>query len=438
MEIRGVGVLYTRTILMVLSLALVTACGKDISAAMGPAAEAAQAPPAPPAFDQGFLDRLDAELQGPVQNGKYRNIAYALLKDGQRVHTGFLGPHNEANSQTVNDRTIYRIYSMTKPVTAVALMKLHEDGKFQLDDPVTDYLPELAKLEVLQRIDANGAPVTARPARMPTIRELLTHTAGLGYGAGRPDYVNARLDAEGVLNKASSAEMIRALAKVPLAYEPGTGWQYSIASDVQGALIERLSGQPLGAFLEAEIFGPLDMQDTGFWVEEADRARLAPLTAWAPDTGRTAVDSPIAAMARAGLPYEAGGHGLVSTLADYERFLLMLMNEGELDGVRILKPDTVRLITANALPPPPEDMSAQPAGPGYGLGFGFGVATVEDYMLAGLNAPDGTYYWEGAAGTWFWVDPENKIIFIGLVQNLSPHLTSLRKPSMLAVYRALN
>jgi CubicO group peptidase (beta-lactamase class C family) len=427
-----------RIILLALSLALVNACGDGASTVREPAPRAIQAPPAPPAFDQEFLDRLDADLQGPVQNGEYRNVAYTLLKDGQRVHSGFLGPHNEENSQTVNDRTIYRIYSMTKPVTAVGLMKLHEDGAFQLDDPLTDYLPELAKLEVLQRIDANGAPVTAPPARVPTIRDLLSHTTGLGYGAGRPDYVNARLDAEGVLNKASSGEMIRALAKVPLAYEPGTGWQYSIASDVQGALIERLSGQPLSAFLEAEIFGPLDMQDTGFWVEEADRARLAPLTAWAPDTGRTTVDSPIAAMARAGLPYEAGGHGLVSTLADYERFLLMLMNEGELNGVRILKPETVRLITANALPPPPEDMSVKPVGPGYGLGFGFGVATIEDYMLAGLNAPNGTFYWEGAAGTWFWVDPENKIIFIGMVQNLSPHVNNMRKPSMQWVYRALN
>lgn len=427
-----------RTILVMLSLALVNACGEDVSTVMEPAPRATQSPPTPPAFDQGFLDRLDAELQGPVQNGKYRNVAYTLLKDGQRVHSGFMGPHNESNSQTVNDRTIYRVYSMTKPVTAVGLMKLHEDGEFQLDDPLTDYLPELAELEVLQRIDANGEPVTAPPARMPTIRDLLSHTAGFGYGSGRPDYVNARMDAEGVLNKTSSAEMITAVVKVPLAYEPGGGWQYSIASDVQGALIERISGKPLSVFLEAEIFAPLNMQDTGFWVDEANRARLAPLTAWAPDTGRTNIESPEAAMVRAGLPYEAGGHGLVSTLADYERFLLMLMNGGELDGVRILKPETIGLITANALPPPPEDMSVKPAGPGYGLGFGFGVATVEDYMAAGLNAPNGTYYWEGAAGTWFWVDPENKIIFIGMVQNLSPHVGSMRKPSMQGVYRALN
>lgn len=391
------------------------------------------------AFEKSYLDRLDDELFGPARNGQVRNVAFALLKDGQRVHSGFLGPHNAVNAATVDDHTLYRIYSMTKPVTAVAMLKLYEAGKFQLDDPVTDYVPEFAALQVLRRIDANGNPVSSPPARPATMRELLAHMAGFGYGAGRQDYVNARIDGEGVLRKSSSDAVISALVQIPLAYDPGADWQYSIASDVQGVIIERLSGKSLDAYLEAEIFAPLGMVDTGFWVEESDLSRLAPLTAWAPDTNRQELGVPEASMARVGLPFAAGGHGLVSTMADFERFLLMLANDGELDGVRILKPETVKLMTTNALPPAPSMESGErPIGPGYGLGYGFGVATVEDARLASLNVPDGTYYWEGAAGTWFWVDPENDIVFIGLLQNMSPHLRNLRKPAMMSVYRALN
>lgn len=416
---------------------LLASCGE------APAPEMISAPqPAAPVvnvFDSSYLDRLDDEMFAPARNGRVRNVAFSLLKDGQRVHSGFLGPHNDANTATVDDRTLYRIYSMTKPVTAVAMMKLHEAGKFGFDDPITDHLPEFAGLEVLRRIDANGNPVTSPPARPATMRELLAHMAGFGYGAGRQDYVNARIDAEGLLRKGSSEEFIRALAQIPLAYDPGTDWEYSIASDIQGVLIERLSGMPLDAYLEAEIFGPLEMTDTGFWVEAADRPRLAPLTSWSPESGRTELGEPEASMSREGLPFASGGHGLVSTLADFERFLLMLANEGELGGVRILKPESVKLMTTNAMPPAPEMGSGQrPIGPGFGLGYAFGVGTVEDARLASLNAPEGTFYWEGAAGTWFWVDPQNDIVFIGLLQNLSPHMQNLRKPAMMTVYRALN
>lgn len=418
----------------------VAACGEkpaplDMQGPVAPRAVAAR-----PDFDETFLQRLDDVVSGPVRDGKILNAAYVLNKDGVRVRTGFYGTHSEANTAPVNDRSIYRIYSMTKIVTAAAMMKLQEQGKLNLDDPVADYLPELAGLEVLRRVDAFGKPVTSPPAHPPTLRELLTHTAGFGYGAGRSDYVNARIDGDGVLGASSLGEMTKALARIPLAYEPGSGWEHSIASDVQGAVVERVSGQSLGAFMDAEFFGPLGMPDTGFSVDSARASRLVALTSWTTDGGRTELGEPLASMAKTGLPLEAGGHGLVSTLADFERFLLMLAGDGELDGVRVLSTESVALITANALPvvDPYAESGKKAVGPGYGRGFGFGIGVITDQRMSGLTAPAATYYWDGASGTWFWVDRENGIVFVGLVQNLSPEGFELRKRTMEMVYRGLN
>lgn len=421
-------------------LVVAAACGDRPAEVDLPEAPVPQPSVTQPDFDESFLERLDGVVSGPVRDGKALNAVYVLNKDGVRVRTGFYGTHSELNSDPVTDRSLYRIYSMTKIVTAAAMMKLYEQGKFRMDDPVSDYLPEFSGLQVLRRVDAFDNPVTSRPEHPPTMHELLTHTAGFGYGSGRGDYVNARLDGDGVLKKATLADMTKALARIPLAYEPGTDWQYSIASDVQGAVIERICGQPLDAFMETEIFGPLGMRDTGFWVEAADAPRLVALTGWTAAGGRVELGEPLASMDRKGLPLEAGGHGLVSTLADFERFLLMLANDGTLDGVRVLSPESVKQITSNALPEvdPFAESGAKAIGPGYGRGFGFGAAVITDQRMSGLTAPDGTYYWDGAAGTWYWVDRTNSIVFIGFVQNLSPEGFDQRTRSMEMVYRALN
>jgi CubicO group peptidase (beta-lactamase class C family) len=428
----------TRLIIGGIFVALVVGCGKD------PAPLDIQQPVAPqpvvsrPDFEESFLQRLDDVVSAPVRDGKILNAVYLLDKDGRRVRSGFYGAHSMENDTPVTDKSIYRIYSMTKLVTAVAMMKLYEQGKFNLDDPVSKYLPELAGLEVLRRVDAFGNPVTSPPAHPPTMGELLTHTAGFGYVSGRSDYVNARIDRDGVLNKRTLDEMTRSLAKIPLAYEPGTSWEYSIASDVQGAVIERITGQSLGAFMKAEIFTPLGLRDTGFSIDSADAARLTAPTAWTEEGGRTDIGEPLRNLANPGAQLESGGLGLVSTLSDLERFLQMLAQDGELDGVRVLTPQSVALITANALPVVDPYSGEEAIGPGFGRGFGFGVGVVTDQRMSGLTAPNATYYWDGASGTWFWVDRENDIVFIGLVQNFSPQNFDHRKRTMEMVYRALN
>jgi CubicO group peptidase (beta-lactamase class C family) len=322
---------------------------------------------------------------------------------------------------------------MSKPITGVGLMILHEEGKFQLTDPVAKYLPELAKLEVREeRTDPATGEVTVHthPARNPiTVRDLLRHTAGFTYGFFGDTEVDRRYRESGILLEDKNlAETVTKLGQLPLLFEPGTQWHYSVAVDVQGRLIEVLSGKPLDRFLEERVFAPLGMSDTSFTVANKEWKRLAIL--YSPEGTGSGSDLFLTASGgkkplvpadpdradrgyREGGTYFSGGGGLVSSAVDYLHFAQMLLNGGELDGKRILSRKSVELMTTDHLGDIPGLWS-----PGYGFGLGFAV--LEDVGATGALGSVGEFNWGGAAGTRFWVDPKEGLIGIYMIQIL-PH-----------------
>jgi CubicO group peptidase (beta-lactamase class C family) len=308
-----------------------------------------------------------------------------------------------------------RIASMTKPITGVALMMLLEEGKWSLDDPVAKHIPEFANLQVLA---ADGTRV---PQATPmTMRQLVSHSAGFAYGLSLGSPVDAMYREQRVLDRGTSLdEMIRKLAALPLAFQPGERWYYSAAVDVQGYLVQKLSGMPFDAFLRTRLFGPLKMADTDFALTPVQLPRLASIHTHDAE-GRLVAAPPVGAggllgdpTQRPGLP--SGGGGLFSTTHDYYRFCQMLLQGGELDGVRILQPATVALLHANQLPP------GVTVGGGISrafadLQFGVDVAIVTPAAAAAMGQPAGSYFWGGAFGTWFWIDPANGIVALFMVQ----------------------
>jgi CubicO group peptidase (beta-lactamase class C family) len=328
------------------------------------------------------------------------------------VHRAVLGAKDLAAGEPLADDTIFRIYSMTKPVTAAAMMILHDQGLWSPEDPIARHLPEFAGVKVL---------AGAAAAHEPTLRELLTHTAGLAYGFDPNDPTDAAYIAASVWQSQDLAEMARRIASAPLAYQPGSRWRYSISMDVQGALIEKLSGQSLPDFMRARIFQPLSMADTDFFVPASKTPRLAALYRMGKTGGLQVVDRPMLSHDAGRIPKIAsGGGGLFSTADDYARFAQMLLNGGELSGVRILTPEAVALMTANHLS---EEIMAGGFGVGHqqirpGFGYGFNGAVFTDPARAGSRVGRGTYQWDGAAGTWFWIDPEHDLLFVGLIQRM--------------------
>jgi len=423
------------------ALILVTACGQSNETQLSAPEEATAetetpAPDPAKSFTPSILAMLDQEMAAVVRDRKVSSMSYVLIKDGQRVASGFHGTRTLDAADPVDDRTIYRIYSMTKPVTAVGLLMLYEEGKFSLDDPITKFLPEMSKLAVFDGLSAGG--IRTRPVNhVPTMRELLLHTAGFGYGDGRQDYVSQQFLTRQIDSAASSDELVEKVASIPLKYQPGEAWSYSIASDLQGVIIERIAGQSLEQYLDERIFVPLGMADTGFTVEEVDSSRLAILTGWTAEAGMQPLPGPAQTLRPAEVARYSGGHGLVSTIADYERFAAMLLNGGSLGDVRLLKPETVSMMVTNGLAFVDPATGLPLHRPGRGVGFGFGVGVIDDTIASGLGAPEGSFYWDGAAGTWFWVDPRHDLMFIGMLQNLSSSPITMRRSAMQRVYHAL-
>lgn len=367
-------------------------------------------------FDSGRLQRLDNYVAGFVHSGKVAGATTLLARHGKIVQFKTYG-RKAVDGPPMTEDTIFRIYSMTKPVTGVAMMMLFEEGKFRLDDPVTRYLPELANLKVATGFDAAGQPILEDMKRPPTMRELMAHTAGFGYGLSPDSQADKHYRSVEVMNAGSMEQFVQRVAKLPLLYQPGSSFQYSLSVDIQGALVERLSGQKLGQFFEQRIFRPLKMTDTSFYVPREKLGRLAGIYNGMKD--RRLQD----ATTVFGYPrpdpsvppgFESGGAGLYSTTMDYARFSQMLLNGGELDGVRILSPATVNLIASNH---EPKDVLARGAG-GFNenRSYGLNVEVLHNPSAAGSLAGRGTFSWGGAAGTWFWVDPVNDLIFVGMVQ----------------------
>ena len=408
------------------------------------------------------LERIDAHMRQAVADGTMVGGLGLIARRGRVAYQETYGLANREAGRPMSTDSIFRIYSMTKPITSVAVMMLHEEGRFLLSDPIGKYLPDLADLVVATATaDGDGAagpaseqdgnagdapqPLDSRePNRQPTIRDLLRHTAGLTYGIFGETPVDALYrQAELITGDMTLGDFITRLGKIPLQYEPGVRWHYSVSVDVQGALVEAVSGISLGAFLQAHIFAPLGMVDTGFTASKETWPRVAQLyspeglpgdwSAFMADTSSKALviaDDQFNRDFREGAKFQSGGGGLLSTAPDYLRFCQMLLNGGELDGVRLLSPKSVELMAADHLG------EVEIGFGGKGRGFGLGFAVVLDAGAAGELGSAGTYSWGGAAGTGFWIDPQEELIGIFMTQSI-PHRTQLRDQFRSLAYQTL-
>ncbi len=416
--------------------------GVSLLAALLAAIVCAQTPPAAVGFSPQRLERLHAVLQKKVDEKQLAGVVTLMARHGKIVDFAAYGRKDLASGAPMSKDAIFRIYSMTKPVTGVAMMILYEQGKWSPGDPIAKYIPEFAALKVFKGVDANGQPILEDPLRAPTMAELMSHTAGFTYGIFGSTAVDKMYRDAGVMRSENLQQMIDRLAKIPLLYQPGTKWVYSVSVDIQGYIVEKLSGKPLGEFMRENIFTTLAMKDTGFHVPAEKLSRLATLYA-ANATGELV---PTAggniAMDYAKEPsMPSGGGGLVSTASDYLRFSQMVLNGGELGGTRLLAPSSVMLMRANRLPP--AMMNSREFGiaffhisPGFGFGFDYGVYT--DPAFISRTVGKGSLTWVGAGGTWFWIDPANDIVFIGMIQRTlgadSPDMDTLTQE---LVYQAL-
>jgi CubicO group peptidase (beta-lactamase class C family) len=381
------------------------------------------------------LERLDAGMQAMVDDGKLAGISTMLARHGKVVYTDTVGKLDVSKSDPVALDSIFRIYSMTKPIVGVAMMMLHEEGKYQLNDPVSKYIPGFADLQVYTGEGADGSMQTeplARGRRI-TMRDLMKHTAGLGYVLNPRHPVTKAFQENQVLNPAASLQtMIDKIVKVPLIAQPQTMWAYSSGVDVQGYLVEELSGQPLAEFLQERIFEPLGMLDTAFFVPPAKTDRVAAIHAPSRDGGLTPTYEGRGALRTEDPAGPSGGGGLYGTAPDYIRFAQMLLNEGELNGVRLLSPRSIEMMSANHLT---DVEQATYRRPGQGWGLNFSVVT--DGAASGESWSTGSYYWVGIAGTWFWVDPEEDLAFVGMIQANGPAINEVQQLSRSLVYQAV-
>lgn len=393
-------------------------------------------------FSESGMEQLDKAMRQIVANQDVAGMVWMLAKDGN-VATFETSGFARIDDQTPMEKdTLFRIYSMTKPVTGVALMVLHEQGLWEFDDPVSKFIPEFKDLKVMRAHDDDNIDLVALN-REPTMRELLNHSAGFGYGLRGDDPVNQAFREQKVLASSNLVELVKKVAEIPLLSQPGEQWYYSVAVDIQGYIVQKLAGMSYGDFLEQHIFGPLGMTDTRFFVTEEDQSRFAEVHNWDNERNRLVQRPP-----RKDRPnyldanrLESGGGGLVSSIHDYARFLQMLVNEGTLEGTKILTPESVRIMRTNSLRDE-LDIRGGPDRPGQaGVGFGVDFAVIYDPELAKSVQGPGTYYWSGAAGTWFWIDPSKDMFWIGMIQargQRRPGAANMRSVVTDIVYDTLN
>lgn len=401
-------------------------------------------------FIPGRLERITEHLNRHyVEPGKIAGCQTLVARGGEIAYCRELGRSDRERDKPLASDTLFRIYSMTKPITSVALMMLYERGYFGLNDAVTRVLPEWRDQRVW--VSGEGENMRTEPLkRQVTFRHLLSHTGGLTYGnvlatLGAPDEVHPvdqiyqklriRRSREETL-----AQFVEKLAQVPLRYQPGERWMYSLSTDVCGALIERLTRTPLDQFFEENIFEPLKMVDTSFSVPDSKLDRFAANYRRGPDKKLELADDPLTSAYRTHPKFLSGGGGLVSTIADYYRFCEMLRRGGELDGARLIAPRTLKLMHANHLPGN-QDLTQLAIGnfsetSNEGVGFGLGFASTFDAAKAG-SVSSGEYYWGGAASTIFWVDPDADLIVIFMTQLMPSATFDFRGQLKSLVYASL-
>jgi CubicO group peptidase (beta-lactamase class C family) len=403
-------------------------------------------------------------MQQAVADGVMIGGLGLIARNGNLVFSETWGLRDREAALPMSDDTIFRIYSMTKPITGVALMMLFEEGKFSLNEPIAKYIPELANLVVavstadgVTRARSDGvqsmtegkgdqsvAGSTRKPKRQPSIRDLMRHTAGFTYGVfGNTEVDTAYRAVELLREHPNLQDFVTKLGKIPLQYEPGSRWHYSVGVDVQGRLVEVLSGMRFGDFLQQRIFKPLGMTDTSFRIHQDKRDRFAQLyspkgtpggmDAW---LSKNRSDELVVAPEysdrnfQPSAKFESGGGGLISTATDYLRFAQMLLNGGSLDGVRLLGTKTVDLMTSDHLGDIPMGFGRK------GVGFGLNFGLLLDPAAAGRSGSEGEYNWGGAAGTQFWVDPQEQLVGVFMVQSL-PHRTTLGQKFKAFTYQAI-
>jgi len=433
---------WLRTSLIGLSFAVITACNPvaDTASVVVPAA----APSAPAAalemsspesvgMDSARLDRVTQAMQGYVDEGLLAGVVTMAARDNKIVHFESVGYRDLETQAPMSNDTLFRIYSMSKPITGVALMILYEEGKFRLADPVEKYLPELKDLQVYASTDDSGNIITEPQNHKMTIRELMSHTGGLSYGLFAESPVDTKYAEAGLLGTGDTLEEFTTkLGQIPLKHQPGTTWEYSVSVDVQGYLVEKLSGQSFGSFLEERIFDPLGMTDTDFHVPEEKLSRFAQVYGYDDEGKLEAGEGFPDANFLVDPVFESGGGGLVSTAMDYMRFSQMVLNGGELDGVRILAPLTVDLMHRDQTP---KNMEGSVLG-ARGTSFGLDFAVVEDPVEA-ESYSTGEFYWGGAAGTWFWIDPVENLVFVGMIQQFGGKRPDVRSTSRRLLYQSI-
>jgi CubicO group peptidase (beta-lactamase class C family) len=416
------------------------ACLAGFAPGAEPAPNAANTapPPAitpPPALVEPA--KIDDALRALVLNKSIVGVSALVYERGNEAYFGAFGLADRENNKPMARDTIVQIFSMTKPIVGVALMKLYERGKFQLDDPLANYLPEYANVRVYAGQDANGQPKLEAPKRPILVRDILRHTAGFGVDDQSPVgalYREAKLR-EGFQN--TTAAVSQKLAAVPLLYQPGTRWLYSDAVDIQAALTQKLSGVPFDRYLELHIFKPLGMTTTRYTIlpTDADRPRLAAIYTRNDDgTFTRQSDEEAYKFNSASWPYKPGSFGLVSTLDDYMKFARMLLGGGKLGRARILKPETVRLMATDAMPKEVTDKSWLPSKGQVGFGIDFAVRIAPPKDASESSGAVGEFFWDGAASTLFWVDQKNDIAAVLFTQMRPFDKVHLHKAFRDAVY----
>ena len=392
--------------------------------------------PAALGFAPKGLDRVEKFIRGEIDAKHYAGAVWLVARDGKIAAHGASGLRDVEGNLPMTEDTIFRIFSMTKPVTVVAAMTLIEEGRLTLDDPVARYLPALAKPQVFVGGTAE-APQLVAADRPITIRHLLTHTSGYPYDVFAPQPLKTIWDRAGLGESATYDAFVAKVAQLPLLHQPGKRWTYGINVDLLAAVVIKITGQPLGEVMRTRIFAPLRMNDTAFRVPTAELPRLAKAYR-RNDVGGFTVENPVRRLVhdrggvRSGM-FDEGGGGLFSTVGDYARFAQMLLNGGELDGVRVLGRKSVELMSRNHVTHlPPTDDPWTPAG----FGFGVSVQFESAFTAGGLGSP-GHYGWQGYATTYFTVDPRERMIALLLVQHQPYNENGLFERFANTVYGAL-
>ena len=386
------------------------------------------------------LGRVTRWMEKMIGDGKLAGMIIAVARRGSTVYLECRGHMDLAAKKPMTEDTIFRIYSMTKPLTSTAIMMLYEENRFHLDDPIARYLPMFKDMQVY--VSGMRGSYQSEPAAKPiTFKHLLTHTSGLTYGFMEATPVDGMYRSQAVdfqTQDATLPEMMQRLARLPLLCQPGSEWNYSVSTDVLGALVEVISGQPFDQFLKHRIIDPLGLKDTGFFVPEGQHHRLAANYQRGKD-GLELIDDPKTSRYLKPRKLYSGGGGLVSTVADYMRFAEMIRRKGEIDGVRLLGRKTVEYMTTNHLP---GDMAAmgQPrfSESSYeGIGFGLGFSVMLDPAKAAIIGSPGEVAWGGAASTGFWIDPQEEMTVLLLTQLMPSSTYPLRRDLKVLTYQAI-